>query len=94
MWKEELDKNFIVRTSAKNEQIILQFGETKLVTLRKIYGPAFAVGLSETMSLSAVIERMSSLGMGPIHAHFDDASLPRRIAEASGNAADPKAGRS
>jgi hypothetical protein len=70
--------------SEKNGRIAREFGDTEILTLRNIYGRAFAVGVPEHMKLSELIDRMEECGLWQLVQNYEDGSLARRIREAGG----------
>ncbi len=58
-------------------------GNTLIGILRKIYGEGFAPGLDQNMTLGDALPTMDVKSLSQIMVHFEDDTLPRRIAVAS-----------
>jgi hypothetical protein len=65
------------------QAIVETRGNTQIGTLRKIYGPQFAPGSNDAMSLSEAAATLDPVSLDQICGHHRDGSLPRRIAVAS-----------
>jgi hypothetical protein len=68
--------------SDRNGEIARKFGNTRLRTLRNMFGRTFAVGLPESTKLSELIGRVERDILWQLHQHYDDGTLERRIREA------------
>jgi hypothetical protein len=67
----------------RTQAVVETRGNTQIGTLRKIYGPQFALGSNDAMSLSDAAPTLDPASLDQICEHHRDGSLPRRIAIAS-----------
>jgi hypothetical protein len=67
----------------KDGEISHKHGNTLVRTLRKIYGPGFAAGYSETEKLSEVLHQLNETSLSQLRRDHETGHLEHKITKAS-----------
>ena len=68
----------------KYDEISRQCGDTLIGTLRRIYGLRFAWNVSSSIRLTDALSMIDVVSLDQLVKHYEDGTLSRRIAKASG----------
>jgi len=67
----------------KDGEISKKHGNTRVSTLRKIYGPGFARGFSDDQTLTEVLQELDAYSLSQLIQHHEKGELEGKIKDAA-----------